>query len=219
MRTTSSKLFDLVSVAVVAAAVPLAPVPSILKVPAALLIILVVLMLSGRRWSDLGLRRPHKTGRAVALGVAAGFLLQAVALLIVLPVLRALGVAMPDLAPFQIIEGNPPILLVYLVVAWTSAAFGEELIWRGFLLHRIAGLLGNRRSAWWIGVVSTSILFGLAHAYQGTTGVILTGLTGLAFGGLFLLTGRNLWPIIVAHGTMDTISFLLIYAGATDWLA
>jgi len=55
--------------------------------------------------------------------------------------------------------------------------------------------------------------FGIVHAYQGVSGMITTGLTGVVFGATYLASGRNLWAAIVAHGTLDTAGFLMMYAG------
>ncbi len=63
-----------------------------------------------------------------------------------------------------------------------------------------------------------SVLFGLLHSYQGTVGVVMTGVTGLVFGILYLASGRNLWAPIIAHGTTDTVSFLIIYTGLAEHL-
>ena len=41
---------------------------------------------------------------------------------------------------------------------------------------------------------------------------MLSSAIGAAFFGLkFLLSGRNLWPVIVVHATWDTLGFVLIY--------
>ena len=102
---------------------------------------------------------------------------------------------------------------MYLAVSWSTAGFGEEIIWRGFLLSGMAKLLGGTRRAWIAGLIIMMILFGLLHLYQGPVGVISTGLVGLAFGCVYLASGRNLWITIIAHGLMNTVSFLLLFAG------
>jgi membrane protease YdiL (CAAX protease family) len=56
-------------------------------------------------------------------------------------------------------------------------------------------------------------VFGVAHAYQSVTGVLDTALAGMVLGLLYLFSGRNLWLPILTHGIIDTIGFLLIYAG------
>jgi uncharacterized protein len=64
-----------------------------------------------------------------------------------------------------------------------------------------------------VAAVVSSALFGAVHLYQGVSGVVATGLTGLVFAGLYLATGRNLWASILAHGFMDTAGFVMIYLG------
>ena len=43
--------------------------------------------------------------------------------------------------------------------------------------------------------------------------MITAGLGGFVFGLLYLVTGRNLWVSVIAHGTMDTVGFLLLFLG------
>ena len=114
---------------------------------------------------------------------------------------------------FAPLEGNLHFFLISLTVAWTLAAFGEEFVYRGYLLRRIAQVLGDEPRAWRAALVTTSILFGVGHAYQGLSGVISAGLGGFVFGLLYLATGRNLWVCVIAHGTTDTVGFLLLYLG------
>ena len=64
-----------------------------------------------------------------------------------------------------------------------------------------------------VALLITSVVFSLGHGYQGLSGVITTGLTGLFFGILYLACGRNLWVPILAHGALDTFGFLLIFFG------
>jgi membrane protease YdiL (CAAX protease family) len=55
-------------------------------------------------------------------------------------------------------------------------------------------------------------VFGLAHAYQGATGILVTGVLGLVFG-LLYLRSKSLWPLVIAHGLIDTLSLVALYAG------
>jgi membrane protease YdiL (CAAX protease family) len=55
------------------------------------------------------------------------------------------------------------------------------------------------------------VLFGLAHQYQGLSGMISTGLVGLALGILFLKSRNRLWLTILTHGVYDAILITLIY--------
>jgi membrane protease YdiL (CAAX protease family) len=43
--------------------------------------------------------------------------------------------------------------------------------------------------------------------------VIDSAYSGLVLGSVYLLTGRNLWACILAHGISDTVAVLAIFAG------
>jgi hypothetical protein len=87
-----------------------------------------------------------------------------------------------------------------------TAAFCEELTFRGFLITRVRAIT---KGGWFLPLVISSLAFGCGHSYQGLGGFILLTLLGLALGGLFLLT-RSLWPVIIAHFIID-ISAIYIF--------
>jgi uncharacterized protein len=118
----------------------------------------------------------------------------------------------PDVSRLDFIKGNLPALLMMLAVSWTTAAFGEEIVFRGFLLNRAAGLDVAVQDWVLIVILGQAVLFGLAHAYQGLGGVILTGALGLALGILTYVAQGNLWPAILVHGLINTVSLTAIYA-------
>ena len=64
-------------------------------------------------------------------------------------------------------------------MSWTVAAFLEEMVYRGWLMTRLAelGLFSTR--GWAASALASSALFGAAHLYQGASGVMATGLSGL----------------------------------------
>jgi len=152
-------------------------------------------------------------GRTVLLGIGAGAGYQGFSLYVAEPVLARLTGKLPDVSLFAPLEGNLHFFLISLTVAWTLAAFGEGFVYRGYLLRRIAQVLGDEPRAWRAALVTTSILFGVGHVYQGLSGVISAGLGGFVFGLLYLASGRNLWVCVIAHGTTDTLGFLLLYLG------
>jgi membrane protease YdiL (CAAX protease family) len=135
----------------------------------------------------------------------------------------AIGIATPVLtrvfqdtqpiARFAEVPGNFPLLLILLPLSWLFAAFGEEFFFRGFLMTAIAEALGASRTAWITALVLQAIAFGLVHAYQGPVQAISIGIGGAVYGAAFLLGGRNLWPLILAHGLNDTLGFILLFAG------
>jgi uncharacterized protein len=149
----------------------------------------------------------------LGLGVAAGALLEGIELFISQPLLVKWLGKQPDLHVFRSLTGHWKQALVYLVLAWVLAAFGEEMVYRGYLMNRVADLLNRTRGAWIVSLIAVHVGFGLAHAYQGWTGVIDEGLMGLFLGLIYLRTGRNLAVPIVAHGIQDSIDLVLIFLG------
>lgn len=169
----------------------------------------------GRTWTDYGLA-PHPRWRRT-LGIAVLLLVGTMLVTGILQLLiRTAGVAPPDYSRFAAIKGNPKLLVMTLAIAWSTAAFGEEMLVRGFLLNRLAEAWGRSRAAWTGALFASSSLFGLAHFYQGLSGMLLTGMIGLVFGTVYLAVGRNLWVTILAHGAIDTISLIALYAGVAN---
>lgn len=171
----------------------------------------------GERWADVGLRRPRRWW-AVPLLVVGGFvLLVALSTLMYRVVLPGLGAPPPALGATSALRGDlASYLFVALPVAWGSAAFGEELVVRGFLLDRIAKVIGpSGTPAVLAAVLLQAALFGACHAYQGLGGALLTGAVGLLLGLVWLAGGRNLWACIFLHGLVDFIAATEAYtAGA-----
>jgi hypothetical protein len=62
-----------------------------------------------------------------------------------------------------------------------------------------------------IGLVFTSIVFGLVHFYQGLGGILGVGFVGLVYGIVYLVSGRNLWVTIIAHSLTGTSYFIILY--------
>jgi uncharacterized protein len=79
-----------------------------------------------------------------------------------------------------------------------TAGVCEEFLYRGFVM---AGL-SRMGAPMWSVVVLSSILFGLAHAYQGRGGMIGTGLLGLIFAGARLIFS-SLVPVAAWHAAVD----------------
>ncbi|WP_271078725.1 CPBP family intramembrane glutamic endopeptidase [Aurantiacibacter sp. MUD61] len=133
---------------------------------------------------------------------------------------EALGLDSPDASMvLDLITESPVIFALWIVgVAWLAAGTGEELLYRGFLMDRLARLSGLRGKPWLV-IVIQAALFGLPHAYQGWGGVLVTGAVGLFLGWLRMQQKGNLWACIIAHAAVDTIAMGLFYAEAMGWIA
>ena len=100
-----------------------------------------------------------------------------------------------------------------LGLIWTFAAFGEEIGYRGYLLTRTADIGGRSKSAYWIAVLVVAVLFGYGHYYKGRSGIVDSGMAGVILGAAYVLSGRNLWVCILAHGFIDTFAIVALYFG------
>lgn len=84
-----------------------------------------------------------------------------------------------------------------------TAGIGEELLYRGFLIAYLRSAIPA--GGIWPAVFLSSILFGLAHAYQGPKGIWKTASFGLVMAGIYLL-GGTLYLVIVLHAVVDLVN-------------
>jgi membrane protease YdiL (CAAX protease family) len=175
----------------------------------------LLLRWAGESWRDVGLRKPLSWGRGAAL-VVGGYIGVTVTYVVLAQfLLPQLGLAPKSAALFGAIRGDLTELLYWLVfIAWGSAALGEELVFRGYVLSRIERVVGSTRGAAILAVIGQAVIFGVLHVYLGAGGAILAGATGLIIGLVYLAGGRNLWPCIALHGVIDTVSLTAVYFGA-----
>jgi membrane protease YdiL (CAAX protease family) len=181
------------------------------KVPYLFLLAWISLRLRGLGWRDIGFRVYRNWGKTLALGIAAGIGIELLELFCTQPLLARITGQMPDLSGFDRVAGNVKWLFVSLAFTWTLFAFGEELVFRGYILNRIAGLAGFTQNGRAIALVLTSALFGFSHLHQGITGVSENFIDGLILGVLYLGSSRSLAVPVLAHGVTDTVDFLLIF--------
>lgn len=89
------------------------------------------------------------------------------------------------------------------VLVSISAGLGEEVVYRGYLIVVLGSLFSD---VWWAAAVS-SMAFSILHAYQGTVGIVRTGVLGFVFAAAFI-SGGSLWPLIIVHTGVDLVSGL-----------
>ena len=178
-----------------------------------LVFVLISIFIRRRGWKGIGLVRPKNGLLTLVLGIGGGCVFQFLSLYAIEPLLARITGSLPDLSNFAAIKGDTEFLLTWLAITWTVAAFGEEIIYRGYMMNRVVDFFQGRKTAWLIGLIFSSVLFGMIHYYQGLSGVLSTGISGLFFGAYFLASGRNLWASILAHGVSNSIGFILIFLG------
>ena len=164
-------------------------------------------------WRGIGFKWYRGLTTTLAIGLGCGMLLELFELFVSQPVLEHIIGKKADLSQFHDLRGNLRETALYILLVWIVAAFGEEMIYRGYLMNRVADLMNRTRKAWIVSLIVVHVVFGLSHSYQGLTGVIDEGLMGVLLAALYLRTGRNLAVPIVAHGVQDTIDLILMFTG------
>lgn len=167
-----------------------------------------------KNFQSLGLRKPDNIFR-VFLIIVLAVVLTVVIGTVVLEYVRELTNYNPseDSGRFDYMKGDPVALALSVIgIAWLAAAFGEEVLFRGFLLPRLTTLFGGSNTSWILAVVVQAVFFGLLHGSL-LANQILAGLIAIVYGTIYVtLAKRTLWPLIIAHSIPDTISFVQIYS-------
>ena len=94
--------------------------------------------------------------------------------------------------------GTGSNLWLFLLVVIVAGGVREELQ-RAFLLHRFRGDLGQP----WMGLLITSISFGMGHTLQGLDAAIITGALGASWGVMYLTRGSAL-ASMVSHSLFNS---------------
>lgn len=200
----------------------------------AILAVALVLALPGVGLADIGARWPSwPSGGSVASsavrGMIAGVLLMIVVVALAMLVRRwrsrraaasaptAAAVSDESEAPAAETRGQMAAVLPMLprtaagrrgwAMLSLSAGVTEEITYRGLLLLTLAVVLPSDAPTALL-VTVAAVSFGLAHWYQGWTGIVSTGIFGALMSGLFLVTGSLLLPMVL-HTLVDLRALML----------
>lgn len=139
------------------------------------------------------------------LAAAGVFWIASAAILIVLGLLLRLAhLSTPEKTVMALAPRTGFELLVWIVLSAT-AGFCEEFLFRGYFLRQFSSLRGGVG----IGVLASSLLFGVSHGYEGAAGMIAI----TAYGALFcilVLMRRTLRPAMIAHAWHDIFSGVML---------
>lgn len=114
---------------------------------------------------------------------------------------------------FGNLEGNLGLTLFWIGLGIVTGGFCEEIVYRGFFVNSIEKLVNKRRGVA-IAIFLPALFWALRHYYfSGGHGSIVVFCIGLLFGIIYIINGRNIWPIIIVHALLDTTSFVMRYYG------
>jgi len=183
-----------------------------------LITIWIGLRLRGQTWEHFGLRLRWGGRRALGRTVLQSIIVCVLALtaFVVGTVAMKDVAAAPagaDMSGYHYLQGNLPLLLLALAAVYVVSSFGEEMLYRGFLINRLAEIGKAGRVAWGIAAGTSAVTFGLAHFDWGIVGVVQTTFMGLVLAISYLVTQRNLWALVLAHAYIDTVLLVQMYTG------
>jgi membrane protease YdiL (CAAX protease family) len=104
--------------------------------------------------------------------------------------------------PLEGLLGTQAGLAMFLFVVIVAGGLREELQ-RAFLLHRFRDDLGQP----WMGVLITSLAFGMGHTLQGLDAAIITGSLGAIWGVIYVLRRSAIAPI-VSHSLFNSAELI-----------
>ncbi|NNC94533.1 MAG: CPBP family intramembrane metalloprotease [Chitinophagales bacterium] len=182
-----------------------------------LIYVWIGIKLRGEKWSDFGLTLKisslREAGKIFLLSILvlalalAGFIIGS----IIMANITGIPESSADMSGYDYFNDNIGILILTLGGVYVASSFGEEVIYRAFLINRISELGKNTKKATIIAVVFSSVIFGLIHYDWGPMGIVQTGFMGLALGICYVKLKKRLWILILAHAYMDTILMVQLY--------
>ena len=173
--------------------------------------------LRGEKWSDFGLTFKSVTLRESIRVFLLSLLVLVLALagFVIGSILMANITGIPegsaDMSGYDYFKDNIGMLILTLVGVYIASSFGEEVIYRAFLINRISEIGQSTKKATIVAVVLSSIIFGLIHYGWGPMGIVQTGFMGLALAICYVKLKKRLWILVLAHAYMDTMLMVQLY--------
>lgn len=167
----------------------------------------------GVSWYELGLRKPKSIKKTL---MVTGFIL------LFIPVSIMIFQIIKDQIPFFLepdtseksavskfgnLKGNWSLFFLIIPFILIESML-EELLDRGFLMNWLERLVSKSNFATIFAVIAQAAIFGFRHSNDFSERSITVGLIGLVMGIGYVAFGRNLWPLIIAHCLLNTMSMV-----------
>ncbi|TDK50661.1 cyclic nucleotide-binding domain-containing protein [Antarcticimicrobium luteum] len=160
---------------------------AILMIPSYIVIRHMNISVQSLGLTTVGLKRSLKEGAVIAVALC----------------LFAYGLG-EVLKMFDALPGQPVPFELFGTISYFLHSALQEMIARGFLQSSFQRFLGD--GSGWQSVVLASILFGMFHLHFGLVAVVMTILTGFAFGALYA-RHQNLAGVTLVHFMMGVAAF------------
>ncbi len=164
-------------------------------------------------WKELGLRKPTNIGKTLL--VSALILAAVIISLISFEIIKdqlPFSIA-PDtssesaVSKFGDLKGNWSHFFLIIPFILVESML-EEMLDRGFLMNWLERLFSKTSYATVIAVLLQASIFGFRHSYDLSERSITVFIIGLIMGIAYVKFGRNLWPLIIAHCLLNSMSMI-----------
>ena len=167
----------------------------------------------GITWKSIGLRRPKSIPNT--------FLIAGIVVIIIISLLLIFNLIQDSFSFVKesseaakgtstgqtLSNGDYGYVFYVILFVWLQSGL-EELLERGFLITWVEGLFSNWKFKTVIAVIFQACIWGFRHSYDISDRSVSVALIGIIMGIVYVKFDRNLWPVIIAHCAMNTISLL-----------
>jgi len=169
----------------------------------------LIMRVRGVTWKELGLTNPKNLKTTL---MVTGFILVSIMIFELikdqLPFLLEPDTSEKSaVSKFGDLKGNWTLFFSIITFILVES-FLEELLDRGFLMNWFERLFSKTSLNTILAVIFQAAIFGFRHSYDLSERSITVGLIGLIMGIAYMAFGRNLWPLIIAHCILNTMSML-----------
>lgn len=169
-------------------------------------------------WKDLGLTRPKSIKKTLL--ITAGIFTAIVVSITIFGIIKDQFGLFPSVeiinteesviekpSKFGDLKGNWWLFFSIMPLVLIESCL-EELLDRGFLINWFERVFSMTGFATVLAVVLQAAIFGFRHTYDISERSITVAIIGLIMGIAYVTFGRNLWPLIIAHCILNTMSMM-----------
>jgi membrane protease YdiL (CAAX protease family) len=168
----------------------------------------------GKPFSALGFHRSKFNAKnLLVLAPLAAIGLFVLYVIAVVPGIEMLTGVPIDYSSMSQLEGNLQVTIVWLLLVWATAGFGEEIIFRGYFMRQFVKFFGDSKISLVINILICCSFFGYMHMQQGITGQLVATFIGVLLSIIFYLRKFDLWFMVMLHGFFNTLGILSFYFG------
>ena len=165
----------------------------------------------GVSWKDLGLCKPKDIGSTILTTLL--IVVSVIVFVIAFEIIQELfdlnleEEKKASINRFGDLEGNIPLFLSIIIFIWLESML-EELIDRGFMMNWFERFFSFTSLNTILAVVIQAVLFGFRHSHDLSERSVTVAVIGLIMGIAYVISGRNLWALIIAHCILNSFSML-----------